>query len=224
MRRTARPADFDPSPAPCGPPRRAQVALGAPSSKPRRCSPWSPGSRFFSTVAPGTTSATLDRQTGGDAVFGRGRPYCRGSRSPVGCDTSGRIVGSVQHADGVAVVGGDQAVLTPELCNALYRLAFKDEVTSFGETAPRDRGARARGVASPRHHDTRASPSATPFQSGVGVGVRLGLDESEAPTDDAGPARGESAASRLDSRVPRAPGAVSTAGAHDLAPSVDRFP
>jgi hypothetical protein len=34
----------------------------------------------------------------------------------VGCDTSGRRVGAVQHADGVAVVGGEQAYLTPSLC------------------------------------------------------------------------------------------------------------
>ena len=55
---------------------------------------------------------------------------------PRSCATRrGRLVGTVQHADGVAVVGGTQACITPELCNALYRLAFDDEVTSFSETA-----------------------------------------------------------------------------------------
>src|SRR5688500_368671 len=40
------------------------------------------------------------------------------------CDESGEFVGAVQHADGVAEVGGDLAFLTPERCYDLYRLAF----------------------------------------------------------------------------------------------------
>src|SRR5687768_15240692 len=46
------------------------------------------------------------------------------------CDESGSFVGAVQHADGVAAVGGDLAFLTPERCLDLYRLAFEDEVRS----------------------------------------------------------------------------------------------
>ena len=46
------------------------------------------------------------------------------------CDEAGDYVGAVQHADGVAVVGGDLAYLTLERCIDLYRLAFKDEVRS----------------------------------------------------------------------------------------------
>ena len=41
------------------------------------------------------------------------------------CDESGRIVGAVQHSDGVAEVGGDVAYLTPNRCHNLYRQAFE---------------------------------------------------------------------------------------------------
>ncbi|MGH3007141.1 MAG: hypothetical protein ACRDOS_14800, partial [Gaiellaceae bacterium] len=46
------------------------------------------------------------------------------------CDESGHYVGAVQHADGVAAVGGNLAYLTPQRCLDLYRLGFKSEVTS----------------------------------------------------------------------------------------------
>jgi hypothetical protein len=46
------------------------------------------------------------------------------------CDESRDYVGAIQHADGVATVGGDRAYLTPERCYDLYRLAFEGEVTS----------------------------------------------------------------------------------------------
>jgi hypothetical protein len=41
------------------------------------------------------------------------------------CDESRRIVGAVQHSDGVAEVGGRVAYLTPDRCHDLYRLAFE---------------------------------------------------------------------------------------------------
>ncbi|MGI8479669.1 MAG: hypothetical protein ACR2M2_07415, partial [Gaiellaceae bacterium] len=37
------------------------------------------------------------------------------------CDESRDFVGAVQHADGVAEVGGERAYLTPEICLDLYR-------------------------------------------------------------------------------------------------------
>ena len=50
------------------------------------------------------------------------------------CDESGDYVGAVQHADGVAAVGGRLAYLTPERCFDLYRLAFEGEI-SFSQMA-----------------------------------------------------------------------------------------
>ena len=94
------------------------------------------------------------------------------------CDESGEYVGAVQHADGIATVGGDLAYLTPERCLDLYRLAFDGEVTS-SQTA--------RAIAVLAHeawhlHGVRdeGTTECYALQSGVGLGQRLGLSEGTA--------------------------------------------
>ncbi|HEX2432789.1 MAG TPA: hypothetical protein VHI55_02460 [Gaiellaceae bacterium] len=89
------------------------------------------------------------------------------------CDESGDYVGAVQHADGVAAVGGTLAYLTPERCLALYRLAFKGEVNAsqtagalavLAHEALHLRGVRDEGTT-----------ECYALQAGVEVGERLGL-------------------------------------------------
>lgn len=145
-----------------------------------------------------------------------------GKRVDVACDTSRRLVGTVQHADGVAVVGGTQAYITPELCNALYRLAFEDDVPSFSETARAIavlsheawhlRGIRHEGVA-----------ECYAVQSGVGVGRRLGLDENDARRMMRSQlvANQQHGRSTYEYLVPR--GCINR-GRYDLDPAGDRFP
>ena len=94
------------------------------------------------------------------------------------CDESRDYVGLVQHADGVAAVGGDRAYLTPERCLDLYRLAFKGEVNS-SQTA--------RAVAVLAHEawplrgvSDEGTTECYALQSGVEVGQRLGLSEDTA--------------------------------------------
>ena len=94
------------------------------------------------------------------------------------CDEAGDYVGAVQHADGVALVGGDLAYLTPERCLDLYRLAFKGEVRS-------NRTARALAVlAHESWHLRGISDEGTTecyaLQSGAEIGRRLGLSDSSA--------------------------------------------
>ncbi len=83
----------------------------------------------------------VDRNTGWDSLSTETRSEAqerfsaeasRIAEKPVRirCDESGEYVGAVQHADGVAQVGGDLAYLTPERCLDLYRLAFEGDVTS----------------------------------------------------------------------------------------------
>jgi hypothetical protein len=89
------------------------------------------------------------------------------------CDESGDYVGAVQHADGVAALGGDLAYLTPERCLDLYRLAFKGEVRS-------SQTARALAVlAHEAWHLRGVSDEGTTecyaLQTGVEIGERLGL-------------------------------------------------
>jgi hypothetical protein len=94
-------------------------------------------------------------------------------RVTIRCDEAGDYVGAVQHADGVAVVGGQLAYLTPERCLDLYRLAFKGEVRS-------NRTGRALAVLAHEAWHLRgvADEGATEcyaLQSGVDIGWRLGL-------------------------------------------------
>jgi hypothetical protein len=140
----------------------------------------------------------------------------------VRCDTSGQIVGGVQHADGVAVVGGDLAYLTPELCFALQRLAADGEVDSFSRTARAIavlaheawhlRGVRDEGVT-----------ECYALQSGVRVGRRLGLDEREARRM----MRSQLVANQLHRRGSSeyvVPSDCTNRGRLDLRPSLDLFP
>ncbi len=96
----------------------------------------------------------------------------------VECDEAGEHVGVVQHADGAAQVGGDVAYLTPERCDDLYRLAFKNEVN--GSQTARSIAVLAheawhlRGVANEGETECFA------FQSGIVLGQRFGLSEERA--------------------------------------------
>jgi hypothetical protein len=121
----------------------------------------------------------LDASTRAEAAARFSEEASRVADKPVTirCDDSGDYVGSVQHADGVAVVGGDLAYLTPERCLDLYRLAFKDEVRS-------NRTGRALAVlAHEAWHLRGVSDEGTTecyaLQTGVEIGERLGLSADE---------------------------------------------
>ena len=122
-------------------------------------------------LAGDTRSAAVARFSG-EASRIAGKPVT------IRCDESRDYVGFVQHADGVALVGGDRAYLTPERCYDLYRLAYKGEVTS-SQTA--------RAIAVLAHEawhlrgvDDEGTTECYALQSGVGLGVRLGLSEGTA--------------------------------------------
>ena len=94
------------------------------------------------------------------------------------CDESGAHVGVVQHADGVAAVGGELAYLTPERCLDLYRLAFEGGGAS-------SRTARAIAVLAHEAWHLRGvrdegATECFALQSGVELGRRLGLSEGTA--------------------------------------------
>jgi hypothetical protein len=94
------------------------------------------------------------------------------------CDESGDYVGAVQHADGVAAVGGRLAFLTPERCYDLYRLAFEGEVT-FSQTA-RSLAVLAHEAWHLRGVRDEGTTECYALQSGVEIGERLGLSEETA--------------------------------------------
>ena len=94
------------------------------------------------------------------------------------CDESGEFVGAVQHADGVAEVGGDLAYLTPERCYDLYRLAFEGDI-SFSQTA-RAIAVLAHEAWHLRGERNEGITECYGLQSGVELGRRLGLRDETA--------------------------------------------
>ncbi len=119
-----------------------------------------------------------DTRSAAVARFSEEASRIAGKEVAIRCDESRDYVGFVQHADGVALVGGDRAYLTPERCYDLYRLAYKGEVTS-SQTA--------RAIAVLAHEawhlqgvDDEGTTECYALQSGVRLGVRLGLSEGTA--------------------------------------------
>ena len=112
------------------------------------------------------------------ALFSEEASRIAGKPVRIRCDESGEYVGAVQHADGVAAVGGDLAYLTPERCLDLYRLAFEDEV----------RGSQTGRALAVLGHETwhlrgvrdEGTTECYGLQSGVELGRRLGLSEGTA--------------------------------------------
>jgi hypothetical protein len=123
----------------------------------------------------GLSSATRGKA---EARFSAEASRIAGKPVTIRCDESGRHVGVVQHADGVARVGGDLAYLTPDRCLDLYRLAFKDEVrpsqTARSLAVLAHEAWHLRGVADEGTTECYA------LQSAVGLGQRLGLPEDRA--------------------------------------------
>jgi hypothetical protein len=145
-----------------------------------------------------------------------------GHEARVHCDARGEAVGIVQHADGVAEVGGRNAYLTPEICFRLYRLAFKDDDGAFSQTA-RAIAVLAHEAWHLRGESDEGVTNCYAFQSGVSLGRRLGLSEGTAAlmmrqqlADNA--TFGRSAPEYL------VPAECRNGGRLDLAPASDRFP
>jgi hypothetical protein len=114
-----------------------------------------------------------------EALFSAEAARIAGHRADVRCDAEGEAVGVVQHADGLAEVGGAIAYLTPEICHTLHRVAFADDEGSFSQTARAiavlaHEAWHLRGVADEGVANCYA------FQSGVELGRRLGLDDATA--------------------------------------------
>lgn len=145
-----------------------------------------------------------------------------GREVDVRCDAEGKAVGVVQHADGIAEVGGTRALLTPAICFRLYRLAFRGDEGSFSQTA--------RAIAVLAHEAwhlqgvrDEGETNCRAFQSGVAIGEQLGLSSSTA----AQMMRQQLADNAVNARSAPAylvPAECRNGGALDLDPESDRFP
>jgi hypothetical protein len=94
------------------------------------------------------------------------------------CDESGEFVGAVQHADGVAEIGGDLALLTPERCFDLYKLAFDGD--ERGSQTGRAIAVLAHEAWHLRGVRNEGATECYALQSGVELGQRFGLSEGTA--------------------------------------------
>jgi hypothetical protein len=177
---------------------------------------------YFAVRPSGWDAVSSTNQAKAEAVFSREASRIAGHPAQITCDTAGEQVGYVQDADGVAEVGGNQAYLTPAICNTLYQLAFKDRVQSFARTAraiavlsheaQHLRGVRNEGLA-----------NCYGFQDGVRIGVNLGLSESRARAM----MREQLATNASDSAgnpAYRVPSGCTNGGAEDLHPDEPAFP
>ena len=197
---------------------------------------WQAVRRFLTGVAVIAALALLlwfvESRTGWDSLAGdtraaaAARISAEGSRIAgkevdIRCDESRDYVGFVQHADGVALVGGDRAYLTPERCYDLYRLAFEDEVTS--SQTGRAIAVLAHESWHLRGSDDEGQTECFALQSGVELGMRLGLSE--------GTARRLMRQQLVENQLRsggsaeyRVPSECRDGGRLDLAPADDEFP
>jgi hypothetical protein len=112
------------------------------------------------------------------SVLDRAAAAIAGHPATVMCDVSGRHVGYVQDADGLAEVGGRRMWLTPGIC---YRLAKVRHMTAATETASGHAIAVFAHEAWHLHGEPReALANCFAYQSGVRVGRTLGLNANTA--------------------------------------------
>ena len=133
---------------------------------------------WFVESRSGWGSLSVDTRTEAQNRFSEEASRIVGKPVRIRCDEEGAFVGAIQHADGVATVGGELSYLTPERCYDLYRLAFDGEVT-FSQTA--------RAIAVLAHESwhlrgvaDEGTTECYALQSGVELGQRLGLSEGTA--------------------------------------------
>jgi hypothetical protein len=99
-----------------------------------------------------------------------------GHPATIVCDTSGKHVGYVQDADGLAEVGGSRAWLTPQVCYQLYLVTRGRPGSGAGHAI----AVLAHEAWHLHGEPNEARANCFAYQSGVGVGAGLGLSPDEA--------------------------------------------
>ncbi|HEX4526247.1 MAG TPA: hypothetical protein VH108_05840 [Gaiellaceae bacterium] len=112
------------------------------------------------------------------SVLDRQATRIAGHPAEVICDVSGRHVGYVQDADGLAEVGGRRAWLTPQICYQLYQI--KRDGRARGTSSGHAIAVLAHEAWHLHGEASEALANCFAYQSGVQVGVSLGLSASTA--------------------------------------------
>jgi len=212
------------------------TAGAPPATTLRGRSLWLPVRRFLTGMAIiavlGLTAWFVESRTGWGSIDGEARiaaverfsaeaSRVAGKPVEIRCDESRDFVGFVQHADGVALVGGDRAYLTPEICHDLYRLAFEDRVDA--STTGRAIAVLAHEAWHLRGESDEGRTECYAVQSGVGLGQRLGLS-GERARQLMRQQLTENALRRGASVEYRVPADCRDGGSLDLRPDDSRFP
>jgi len=100
-----------------------------------------------------------------------------GHRAAAICDVSGRHVGYVQDADGLAIVGGHTLWLTPQIC---YRIYLVEHSARAGAGSGEAIAVFAHEAWHLHGQADEAVTNCFAYQSGVSVGEALGLSPSRA--------------------------------------------
>ena len=179
------------------------------------------GILFYAVKPHGWSAVSKANRARAEAVFSREATAIAGHPAAVVCDTQYKYVGIAQDADGAAQVGGHVAYILPSLCDELYQLGFKHRV----------RGAQTgRAIAVLAHESWHLNGVADEglancyaFQSGVRVGVDLGLSESKARAlmHEQLATNASDAGANTQYLVPDG---CHDGGRYDLHPGSDRFP
>ena len=137
------------------------------------------------------------------------------------CDTSGHHVGAVEEADGLAEVGGTRAWLTPGICYQLSRVidghaSHPGRTTGHAIVVLAHESWHLRGV------EDEGLANCYAYQSGVQVGVDLGLSRSVAY----GLMRQALSDNAVDAADPRyvVPAGCKDGGKYDLNRGASQFP
>jgi hypothetical protein len=133
---------------------------------------------WFVESRTGWDALDVETRLEAQARFSEEASLIAGKPVRIRCDEAGEFVGAVQHADGVAVVGGDLSYLTPDRCLDLYRLAFEGEVR--GSQTARSIAVLAHEAWHLRGVRDEGETECYALQSGVDLGRRLGLDREHA--------------------------------------------
>ena len=136
------------------------------------------GAVWFVESRTGWGSLSGEARAGAVERFSAEASRIAGKPVSIRCDEARDYVGAIQHADGVATVGGDLAILTPEICHDLYRLAFDGDVT--GSRTGRALAVLAHEAWHLRGVEVESTTECYALQSGVALGRRLGLADGTA--------------------------------------------
>lgn len=176
---------------------------------------------WFVEGRTGWDSLSVETRTEAQERFSAEASVIAGKPVRVRCDESGEYVGAVQHADGVAAVGGDLTYLTPERCLDLYRLAFEGQVR--GSQTGRALAVLAHEAWHLQGVRDEGTTECYALQSGVGLGQRLGLSEEEA-RQLMRQQLAENAGRGVGTVEYRVPSECRDGGPLDLDPGSSRFP